>query len=90
MLLMLPSSHSRIQLQCQVQKVAGTCHDEAAAESALYECRDVSKEVSTPVEWVKELQIEFLDGSNQQTQVSHPLSHIASQHWLCPLLIVNG
>ncbi|CAK0785220.1 hypothetical protein CVIRNUC_008426 [Coccomyxa viridis] len=35
--------------------------------------RDVSKEVSTPVEWVKELQIEFLDGSNQQTQVTSPI-----------------
>ena len=49
------------------------------------ECRDASKEVSTPVEWVRELQIEFLDDSNQQTQVSDLLALLGHQHRLCTL-----
>ena len=34
------------------------------------DCRDVSKEVSTPAAWVKESQIDFSDKSNRETQVN--------------------
>ena len=33
------------------------------------DCRDVTQEVQTPVGWVKDLQIEFTDAGDQQTQV---------------------
>ena len=32
-------------------------------------CRDVTQEVSTPVAWVKELQIDFSDRKDQHTEV---------------------
>ena len=34
------------------------------------DCRDVSKEVNTPVAWVKEMQINFSDKSDRETQVN--------------------
>ncbi len=33
------------------------------------DCRDVTQEVKTPVDWVKDLQIDFIDAGDQQTQV---------------------
>ncbi len=38
-------------------------------QGSCVDCRDVSGEVSTPVAWVKDLQIDFSDTSDHETQV---------------------